>query len=84
MGNFPQAFSHVSLVNAAFNLSGHPAMGEQIVADQHLLRRAAKRWGRAGSTNGLASSSPGPAPAGPGHPIPTVAKTESTKKRRAR
>lgn len=26
VGNFPQAFSHVSLVNAAFNLSGHPSM----------------------------------------------------------
>jgi GH15 family glucan-1,4-alpha-glucosidase len=24
VGNFPQAFSHVSLVNTAFNLSGHP------------------------------------------------------------
>ena len=29
VGNFPQAFSHVSLVNAAYNLSGHPAMEEQ-------------------------------------------------------
>ena len=26
VGNFPQAFSHVSLVNAAYNLSGHPKM----------------------------------------------------------
>jgi GH15 family glucan-1,4-alpha-glucosidase len=26
VGNFPQAFSHVSLVNVAFNLSGHPSM----------------------------------------------------------
>jgi GH15 family glucan-1,4-alpha-glucosidase len=25
VGNFPQAFSHVSLVNSAYNLSGHPA-----------------------------------------------------------
>ena len=24
LGNFPQAFSHVSLINTAFNLSGHP------------------------------------------------------------
>ena len=24
LGNFPQAFSHVSLINAAFDLSGHP------------------------------------------------------------
>jgi hypothetical protein len=28
VGNFPQAFSHVSLVNAAYNLSGHPDVGE--------------------------------------------------------
>ena len=27
VGNFPQAFSHVSLVNAAYNLSGHPIDG---------------------------------------------------------
>jgi GH15 family glucan-1,4-alpha-glucosidase len=26
-GNFPQAFSHVALVNAALNLSGHPKTG---------------------------------------------------------
>jgi GH15 family glucan-1,4-alpha-glucosidase len=26
LGNFPQAFSHVSLVNTAFNLSGHPTV----------------------------------------------------------
>jgi GH15 family glucan-1,4-alpha-glucosidase len=26
VGNFPQAFSHVSLVNAAYNLSGHASM----------------------------------------------------------
>ncbi|MHB8438995.1 MAG: glycoside hydrolase family 15 protein [Acidimicrobiales bacterium] len=30
VGNFPQAFSHVSLVNAAFNLSGHPPMNDHI------------------------------------------------------
>jgi GH15 family glucan-1,4-alpha-glucosidase len=56
VGNFPQAFSHVSLVNAAYNLSGHPKMGEQIVADEHLLRSAGNRWGRAGSMSGLAPS----------------------------
>jgi hypothetical protein len=32
VGNFPQAFSHVSLVNAAYNLSGHPAMESQLVS----------------------------------------------------
>jgi GH15 family glucan-1,4-alpha-glucosidase len=39
VGNFPQAFSHVSLVNAAYNLSGHPDMDDQVVADATLLRR---------------------------------------------
>jgi hypothetical protein len=29
VGNFPQAFSHVSLVNSAYNLSGHPDVDEQ-------------------------------------------------------
>jgi GH15 family glucan-1,4-alpha-glucosidase len=29
VGNFPQAFSHVSLVNAAYNLSGHGEMDAQ-------------------------------------------------------
>jgi GH15 family glucan-1,4-alpha-glucosidase len=28
VGNFPQAFSHVSLVNAAYNLTGHPDIDE--------------------------------------------------------
>ncbi len=28
VGNFPQAFSHVSLVNSALNLSGHPEIAE--------------------------------------------------------
>jgi len=32
VGNFPQAFSHVSLVNAAYNLSGHVTMDEQAEA----------------------------------------------------
>jgi GH15 family glucan-1,4-alpha-glucosidase len=56
VGNFPQAFSHVSLVNSAYNLSGHPAMGVQVVPDEHLLRSAGRRWGRAGSMHGLAAS----------------------------
>ena len=29
VGNFPQALSHISLVNAAFNLAGSPAGIEQ-------------------------------------------------------
>jgi GH15 family glucan-1,4-alpha-glucosidase len=32
VGNFPQAFSHVSLVNAAYNLSGHPGLDEALGA----------------------------------------------------
>jgi GH15 family glucan-1,4-alpha-glucosidase len=31
VGNFPQAFSHVSLVNTALNLSGHPPVAEMDV-----------------------------------------------------
>jgi GH15 family glucan-1,4-alpha-glucosidase len=30
VGNFPQAFSHVSLVNSALNLSGHPEAEESV------------------------------------------------------
>jgi GH15 family glucan-1,4-alpha-glucosidase len=53
VGNFPQAFSHVSLVNAAFNLSGHAGMAEQVVADPELLRRSARqRRLRAGAVHG--------------------------------
>ncbi len=55
VGNFPQAFSHVSLVNAAYNLSGHPAMGEQVVPDEHLVRSAGKWSGRTTSMHGLVS-----------------------------
>ena len=64
VGNFPQAFSHVSLVNAAYNLSGHPAMGEQIVADEHLLRATVgRRWGA-----GRDRCTGWPRRAGPGQP----------------
>jgi len=28
VGNYPQAFSHVSLVNASYNLTGHPDIDE--------------------------------------------------------
>jgi GH15 family glucan-1,4-alpha-glucosidase len=37
VGNFPQAFSHVSLVNAAYNLSGHS------LAKPDTARRASRR-----------------------------------------
>jgi len=39
VGNFPQAFSHVSLANAAYNLTGHATMGDQDVAATHQARR---------------------------------------------
>jgi GH15 family glucan-1,4-alpha-glucosidase len=53
VGNFPQAFSHVSLVNSAYNLSDHPDGDARRVAP--LLPRMAQnhyrqwRQGRAGS-----------------------------------
>ncbi|HEY5025976.1 MAG TPA: glycoside hydrolase family 15 protein [Acidimicrobiales bacterium] len=56
VGNFPQAFSHVSLVNAAYNLSGHPAMEEQVVMDEHLVRSAATRSRRSSSMHGLVTT----------------------------
>jgi GH15 family glucan-1,4-alpha-glucosidase len=83
VGNFPQAFSHVSLVNAAYNLSGHAPMQEQMVADEHLLRSAGKRWGRAGSMSGLARSRRAHTTSAPGETSP-VAKTRNTKRRWAR
>jgi GH15 family glucan-1,4-alpha-glucosidase len=39
VGNFPQAFSHVSLVNAAMNLSGHPRSAALTRADPADLAR---------------------------------------------
>jgi GH15 family glucan-1,4-alpha-glucosidase len=83
VGNFPQAFSHVSLINAAYNLSGHPDMSEQLVADAHLLRNVGNRWGRAGSMSGLAPSRRAKATKDPGARAP-VAKTKNTKRRWAR
>ncbi len=46
VGNFPQAFSHVSLVNSAFNLSGHPAVAnmEENRAQVELIGR--RLWKR--------------------------------------
>ncbi|MGA2520999.1 MAG: glycoside hydrolase family 15 protein [Acidimicrobiales bacterium] len=43
VGNFPQAFSHVSLVNAAYNLTGHPDM------DAPEVRMDVPRWRRRAS-----------------------------------
>jgi GH15 family glucan-1,4-alpha-glucosidase len=84
VGNFPQAFSHVSLVNAAFNLSGHPTMEEQVVPDAELIRRSA------GHRRVRASVVHGPRPprrtlsAGDrSAPAPTE-KTKNTKRRWAR
>ncbi len=46
VGNFPQAFSHVSLVNAAYNLSGHPEAGEQHTREaMQAARRVRARHG---------------------------------------
>jgi GH15 family glucan-1,4-alpha-glucosidase len=50
VGNFPQAFSHVSLVNSAYNLSGHPEVDES-QAPPSLATLAPSRlrqWRRAG------------------------------------
>jgi GH15 family glucan-1,4-alpha-glucosidase len=46
VGNFPQAFSHVSLANAAYNLSGHPDMEAQATegAQQRLHTALRLRW----------------------------------------
>jgi GH15 family glucan-1,4-alpha-glucosidase len=45
VGNFPQAFSHVSLVNAAYNLSGVTAGIEENVPDPiQVVRRAMGRY----------------------------------------
>ncbi len=35
LGNFPQAFTHLALVNTAFNLSGHPSSAAQQRKDGH-------------------------------------------------
>ncbi len=44
LGNFPQAFTHLALVNTAFNLSGHPSSAAQQRKDGH--GDAAVRAGR--------------------------------------
>ena len=55
MGNFPQAFSHVSLINSAFRLSGSDPLapifgGSRLIADQTISQTARlqrmKRLGR--------------------------------------
>ncbi|HXQ59974.1 MAG TPA: glycoside hydrolase family 15 protein [Acidimicrobiales bacterium] len=56
VGNFPQAFSHVSLVNAAYNLSGHVEPGEAaaLVPSMPLFGRPnfrQLRYGRVGNRN---------------------------------
>ncbi len=49
VGNFPQAFSHVSLVNAAYNLTGHPADVAQASPETLQMMRRATRQARHGS-----------------------------------
>ncbi|MGH9028376.1 MAG: glycoside hydrolase family 15 protein [Acidimicrobiales bacterium] len=55
VGNFPQAFSHVSLVNAALNLSGHPPVADMDadkraefarLMHQNFLKRQTRQAGR--------------------------------------
>jgi GH15 family glucan-1,4-alpha-glucosidase len=46
VGNFPQAFSHVSLANAAYNLSGHPEAENQQEAEVVAMLRHARGWRR--------------------------------------
>jgi GH15 family glucan-1,4-alpha-glucosidase len=55
VGNFPQAFSHVSLTNAAFNLSGHPSVEElEPTVPTRLVRM---RRGRHGTGSGRLTKS---------------------------
>jgi GH15 family glucan-1,4-alpha-glucosidase len=46
VGNFPQAFSHVSLVNAAYNLSGHPETEDVTAAAlvSHVSQSRHRQW----------------------------------------
>ena len=49
VGNFPQAFSHVSLANAAYNLSGHPSVEDiEPMEASRLLRMRRGRHGPGG------------------------------------
>jgi hypothetical protein len=68
----------VSLVNAAYNLSGHPGMEEQVMTDEHLVRSAGRRFGRAGSMHGLAPARRGRG----GHGSDATAAVPKTTKRR--
>ena len=48
VGNFPQAFSHVSLINSAFRLSGQDPLeladdGSRVLVDNTLTRRPSGR-----------------------------------------
>ena len=57
VGNFPQAFSHVSLVNSAYNLSRHPSIEPQVVPDEHLAaQRGPAVEPRRVAMHGLAAS----------------------------
>jgi hypothetical protein len=54
VGNFPQAFSHVSLVNTAYNLSGHPEV-EDATPSASLIALAPSRlrqWRRGKDARG--------------------------------
>jgi hypothetical protein len=53
VGNFPQAFSHVSLINSAFRLSGSDSLvlsddGPPLLADHTMSMPEAQRMKRLG------------------------------------
>ncbi|MGH9016679.1 MAG: glycoside hydrolase family 15 protein [Acidimicrobiales bacterium] len=59
VGNFPQAFSHVSLVNSAYNLTGHPEVeeAEPQPSTAALAPSRMRQWRRAGRhSSGVAPS----------------------------
>jgi GH15 family glucan-1,4-alpha-glucosidase len=64
VGNFPQAFSHVSLTNSAFRLSGNDPLapvyaGTRLIADQAIsMAPTMQRWKRLGRV-GVARRRPG-------------------------
>ena len=64
VGNFPQAFSHVSLVNAAYNLSGHPEAADQEPSQMLRMMRRRRGWrrgeaSRSGYVHGAGASATG-------------------------
>jgi GH15 family glucan-1,4-alpha-glucosidase len=79
VGNFPQAFSHVSLANAAYNLSGHPSVEDvEPMESGRLLRMRRGRHGPGGGrltrkgsrhSRNVRRQGTDPAPVRPGDPM---------------